>query len=118
METSVIFRGDILLITFPFTDLSSRKVRPATVISADPQNRDLILAFISSSIPRRPLRNSEVLILDSDSNFKHTKLKESSVFKMDKLCTLEQTLAQRKLGKVTPNLQLKLDEALKYALSL
>lgn len=43
-------RGDIVLIPFPFTDLSGNKVRPAIVISNAKVNKtsDLILAQITS----------------------------------------------------------------------
>lgn len=44
-------RSDIILIPFPFTDLTSAKVRPAVVISSNPQEEDVIVAFISSVIP-------------------------------------------------------------------
>jgi|SRR5579862_2755256 len=44
-------RGDIVLVSFPFTDLSSSKRRPALVVSPDAFNRamqDVVLAAITS----------------------------------------------------------------------
>lgn len=44
-------RGDIVLVSFPFTDLSSSKTRPALVVSPDSFNQtmqDLVLAAITS----------------------------------------------------------------------
>ena len=48
---SLYSRGDIVLIPFPFTDLSGNKVRPAIVISNSHVNKtsDLILAQITSN---------------------------------------------------------------------
>ncbi|WP_420450151.1 type II toxin-antitoxin system PemK/MazF family toxin [Candidatus Palauibacter sp.] len=46
-------QGDIVLVSFPFTDLTSYKRRPALVLSPDAFNaagRDLVLAAITSHI--------------------------------------------------------------------
>ena len=46
-------RGDIVLVSFPFTDLSSSKRRPALVVSPDTFNermQDLVLAAITSQL--------------------------------------------------------------------
>jgi mRNA-degrading endonuclease toxin of MazEF toxin-antitoxin module len=44
-------RGDIVLITFPFSDLSSTKVRPVLVLSPkEPDQQDFIVTLITSNI--------------------------------------------------------------------
>ena len=52
-------RGAVVLVPFPFTDLSAVKRRPALVISSDEYNAatgDVIIAQITSRVnsPRRP----------------------------------------------------------------
>lgn len=44
-------RGDVVLIPFPFTDLTATKTRPAIVVSSAAYQRtrpDLLLAYVSS----------------------------------------------------------------------
>lgn len=46
-------RGEVLLVPFPFSDLSTTKVRPAVVISGDAYHQtepDVVLAAITSSL--------------------------------------------------------------------
>ncbi|MFQ5708633.1 MAG: type II toxin-antitoxin system PemK/MazF family toxin [bacterium] len=44
-------RGDIVLISVPFSDLTSQKVRPALVVSpVDPSENDIIVALITTNI--------------------------------------------------------------------
>jgi mRNA interferase MazF len=50
-------RGDVVLVPFPFTDLTTQKQRPALVISSKDFNdssSDVILVAITSQIPREP----------------------------------------------------------------
>jgi mRNA interferase MazF len=50
-------QGDILLLPFPFTDLSGKKQRPAVVVSGNSYNKahpDLILAPITSQFNHNP----------------------------------------------------------------
>ena len=113
---SLFKRGDIVLVSFPFTDLSSAKVRPVVIVSADPQQNDVVVAFISSV--SEGLRSYEILLESKDHDFTTTGLKMTSVFKMDKLLTIASILIIRRLGHVNSSLERKIDQALKTALSL
>jgi mRNA interferase MazF len=54
--------GSIVLARFPFTDLSSSKLRPALVISRDNDGRpDIVLAFITSNNNSLGSRDAVVL---------------------------------------------------------
>jgi mRNA interferase MazF len=41
-------KGDVVLVPFPFTDLSQTKLRPAIVLYVQPEGEDITLCFISS----------------------------------------------------------------------
>ncbi|MGD0814812.1 MAG: type II toxin-antitoxin system PemK/MazF family toxin [Verrucomicrobiota bacterium] len=52
-STTNFRRGDIILVPFPFTDLSSTKQRPALIVSSDALNAasdDVLVAAITSQI--------------------------------------------------------------------
>ncbi len=116
-EMAKLRRGDVVLVPFPFTDLTSAKVRPGLIVSADPQGTDLTLAFGSSVVP--DVAGPADLVLDrSDPAFSRSGLKRASVFRMSKLVTLDRSLVVRRLGGVTPDVQARVDECLKHALGL
>jgi len=84
-------QGAIVLVPFPFTNLSAAKVRPALVLSARPMKADVILAFISS---KQNQREYSVAIVPNAANG----LKVPSAIICGKIATLEKTVLLGELG--------------------
>lgn len=111
-------RGTIVLTKFPFTDLSSVKRRPALVLSVDnPADPDVIVAFISSVVPLSSA-STDFVINMAHPDFKQTGLTKASVFKMDKLATLDKSIFTGQLGEVSPTIYTTLKQCLRVALDL
>jgi mRNA interferase MazF len=94
-------KGKIVLVRFPFTDLSAAKLRPALVIHEN--DRDIVVAFISSRVPA-VLTGSDLLIADTHPDFPETGLKVSSVIKFDKIATVSKDLVEGEIGKLPATL--------------
>ena len=93
-------QGDIVLVPFPFTDLTTVKKRPALVVSANWYNkryRDVVLVAVTSHVP---------LILDeldykiTESDFTTGKLYKDSIVKLGKIFTIENSLIKKKISDV------------------
>jgi mRNA interferase MazF len=52
-------KGDIILITFPFTDLSGSKLRPTVVLSAN--ELDVTVCFITTQLQWQELTDVPLL---------------------------------------------------------
>ncbi len=92
--------GDVVLLPFPFTDLTTTKQRPAIVISSDwfNQNRkDLIVLAITSQISTTPHEEDFPL---SETDQQSAGLPKKSMVKVTKILAIEQTLVRKKIGKV------------------
>ncbi len=112
-----IARGDIVLVPFPFSDLTAAKRRPAVVLWAHPARVDFLLAFISS----QRIRGSEVgdvPLLPTHPEFSLTGLAAPSKIRTTKLVTLSGALLRRWLGRLGPLLIADLDRALVTALGI
>jgi mRNA interferase MazF len=92
-------QGDIVLVPFPFTDLSGEKVRPALILSKKEFGDDVTVCFISSIIPKK-ISVSEFFVKDTDKSFKNTGLKTSSIIKVNKMATLEKKVILGELGSL------------------
>jgi mRNA interferase MazF len=111
-------RGDIVLVPFPFTDLSTEKLWPAVIVYVDAQKNDFIIAFISSVVSPRELSETDYLLRQDNTDFAQTGLKKTSIFRMSKLLTIERSKIIRRLGRVSPVIQKKLDVRLRRVIGL
>lgn len=101
-----MIKGDIILVPFPFTNLSGTKIRPALVlISSD---IDVTIAFVTTQF--NWIDESCVEIESSRQNG----LKKNSLLRLDKLASIDKTLVLGKIGNLNPedikriNIQLKI----------
>ena len=112
-----LHHGNVVLVPFPFADLTGQKVRPA-VVSADPQGPELILAFVTTVLTNRSTRGAEVEVVPSDPEFPVTGLKTDSLIRLDKLVTLSRAVISRRLGSTGSATQGKIASGLRRALAL
>ena len=89
--------GDIVLLPFPFAELTNKKVRPAVVVcETQDKYKDLVVCAISSVIPKS-LSVNEILLPTDNSNNLRTK----SVIKVDRIFTAKQHDIIFQLGKLS-----------------
>lgn len=88
-------KGDIVLIPFPFTDLSGNKYRPA-VILIDSED-DVTVCFITTQLTWR----SEFDITLHPSEFNG--LKKESLIRLNKFATIDKELIIGRLGTLENN---------------
>ena len=89
--------GDIILVPFPFTDFSTKKLRPAVVIGlTDDKYKDVIVSAISSVVSHK-LSKSEILLRPTSVN----KLRATSIIKVDRIVTLKSADIVGRLGKLS-----------------
>jgi mRNA interferase MazF len=93
--------GNIILIRFPQTDLKEGKLRPALVVAAAPgRHTDLLLALISSRTYQAIPKFDEI-IDSSDPDFAATGLKVRSVVRLARLASVESSVINARLGKIS-----------------
>ena len=89
--------GDIVLIPFPFSELTEVKLRPALVITETKDKyKDLVLAAISSQVPVS-LSQAEILVKLRSSNG----LRVESVIKADRIFTLKADKVVAVIGRLS-----------------
>jgi len=85
---------DIVLVPFPYSDLSGSKKRPAIIISNDKlQGKDIICCLVTSHSP-----NNGILI--EDNSFEDGNLPFKSWVKPYRIFTIEKEYILKKLAKV------------------
>lgn len=108
-------KGKIILVPFPFTDLTAAKLRPALVIYEG--EKDVVMAFISSKIPSE-LSEVDILITKDHTSFRKAGLKVDSVIKLDKIATVLKDLIVGELGEVDEKLKQEVNQKLKRIMEI
>jgi len=97
-------RGKVVLVPFPFDDLSSNKVRPAVCLTEPVgAHQHVVLAFISSRAPAERL-DSDLGLGPEDADFAATGLRVASTVRLHRLMTVSASIIQRDLGVLSPRL--------------
>lgn len=106
-------KGKVVLVPFPFDDLTTAKARPVVCL-ADPigPHRHVVVAFISSQVPQN-LLETDLLLETQHPNFAPTGLKTSSVLSLHRLMTISTSAIRRELGQLPQELQTIIEEKLR-----
>jgi len=86
-------KGDVVLVSFPFTDLSGSKLRPALVLAESSQ--DVLVAFITTQ--SKWSDEFSIKLMASPING----LKIDSLVRLNKITTLDKNLVFGKLGNLS-----------------
>lgn len=97
-------KGDLVLIPFPFTDLSGQKNRPAVILIESPH--DVTVSFITSQLKWKD--EYDLILQPSNQNG----LKRESVLKLSKIATLEKDLLIGRLGRLNATDLLRMNQSL------
>ena len=106
---------DIVLVPFPYSDLSSSKRRPVLVVSNDDYNRqfhDIVVCVITSNL-RKDAYSIELNKDDLDVGI----LPERSVVKAHKLFTIHQDKVLKKFSVVKSDLFSKVSKKIKHLIT-
>jgi len=108
----------IVLVPFPFDDLSSNKVRPALCLT-EPigEYRHVVLAFITSRIPDDVLE-SDLLFISDSKDFAESGLRVSSAIRLHRMMTATTSIIRRELGQLSDAQQEVMKDKLKKLFSL
>lgn len=111
-------RYSVVLVPFPFDDLSGSKVRPAVCLTdAIGTHRHVVLAFITSAVPFK-LEPTDVPLDPGSVDFARSGLRVRSALRLHRMVTVSATIIQRKLGDLTPNLQAQVQQRLRTLFAL
>ncbi|MBE7175936.1 MAG: type II toxin-antitoxin system PemK/MazF family toxin [Mucilaginibacter polytrichastri] len=86
-------KGDIVLIPFPFTDLSGSKLRPAVILISN--DKDVIVAFLTTQVSWQ--EPTDIVLSPSPENG----LKKISLLRTCKIATLDAALITGLMGRLT-----------------
>lgn len=113
-----MIKGRIVLIPFPFDNLSGSKIRPTLCLTEKmgPYNQ-IVMAYITSQIVQ-PSLETDLILQQEDKEFEKTGLSVSSTIRFHRLITLPSSLIKRDLGILPPHFSHEAKKCIKKLFSL
>ena len=103
----------VVIVPFPFDDLSGQKARPAVCLTDEIQPYGhVVLAFITSQLSTNP-SVTDFVIDSQDADFALTGLKVSSTVRLHRLMTVSSKIITRELGKLSKYQQTEIENRLR-----
>ena len=109
-------RGDVWLVRFPFTELSTAKVRPALVLAV--HGEDIIVMGIFSRVPDVAFRETWLLVEETHPERSLTGFRKTSLLKGEKIAVVHESVFQRRLGWLPFDIMQGVTPALKKTLHI
>ncbi len=100
---SIYKQRDIVLVPFPFSDLSGRKVRPILILSNDVYNQksaDVVVCGLTTNLVPTPYS----IIVDITDVEQSGTLRHKSKIKVDAIASLEQSLLIKRIARLNISL--------------
>jgi len=98
-------KGNIVLIPFPYTDLSGNKLRPALILSET--LLDVTVSFITTQLQWQEV--TDILLHPSIVNG----IKKTSLIRLSKIATIDKVLIAGKIGVISQRQIIDLNQKLK-----
>jgi mRNA interferase MazF len=93
---SKYFQGDIILIPYPYTDLSNTKKRPALIISKDSINKENYIVVKITSVIRNDLFSFPISPKDVEDGLLHKK----SEARVNEVFTIHESIIIKKIASL------------------
>src|SRR4028118_1515815 len=101
MVSHSMTKGKVVLVPFPFEDLSATKVRPAVCLTNPVgKHNHVILAIITSRIPT-DLLETDIVLNTNHSDFARSGLHKPSTIRLNHLMTVRKSMIRRELGTLS-----------------
>lgn len=114
-------RGDIVVASFPYSDQTGSKKRPALVVQDDRWNDcldDTILAFITSGSHQHLGAPTQKLVQMGTAESSGSGLRTDSVIECNTLVTYDIGLIVNRIGRLSPAVMIEIDQCLRASLGL
>jgi len=103
-------KGDVVLLSFPFTDLSGSKLRPAVVLVESAL--DVTVCFVTTQLFWKDENDLKL------SANQHSGIKKESLLRVSKIATLDKAFLKGTIGSLNPEEILDLNKKLKMVFDL